>query len=113
MIPMGTIVTACMLLGIIAGVVTLLWPRCHGVISKGAGVLVLFAGAWNVLWYWLRHPTQYWGLAALVTGLLMIAMAYYLLADNRVQPLLRKLKPLVLVLLSAGCFHYANTIYQL
>lgn len=113
MIPMGTVVTVCMLLGLVFGLLTLIWPRAHGLVSRGVGVLVLFAGAWNVFWYWLRHPTQYWGIAALVTGLLMIFTAYYLLADARVTTFLRKAKPVVLVMLAAGFFHYANTIYHL
>jgi len=113
MIPMGTVVTVVMLVGLIAGLVTLVWPRSAGWLTRSAGCIVVLAGAWNVFWYWLRHPTQYWGLAALVSGLLMLFVGGYLVSTLQSRRWVKRLLPVVLVLLLVAFLHYAYTIYHL
>jgi len=113
MIPMGTVVTVVMLIGVVVGTVTLLWPRSAGWLTRGAGCIVLLAGAWNVFWHWLRHPMEYWGLAALVSGILMLFVGAILVKNSPPRPWEKWLFPIGLALLALAFFHYANTIYHL
>ena len=120
MIPMGSVVTVCMLAGVVGGVLTPARepdspqpPVFAQLVSKSIGFVVLAAGVWNIAWYWVRHPVSYWGLAALVSGLLMLWVSVYLLASQKVSPTVRRLKPVALVLLTLAFLHYAITIYRL
>ena len=38
--------------------------------------LLIGLGAWNALWYGLRHVTEFWGIAAMVSGLFMLLAAW-------------------------------------
>lgn len=46
----------------------------------------MLAGVWNALWHGLRHLDQFWGLAALVSGLLMMVAATRLLVRGNGSP---------------------------
>ncbi len=83
------------------------------VISIIVGWLVLAAGLWNVLWYGLRHFTEFWGYTALVSGVLMIITASYILDDTKLPDLLRRWRPFVLVILFGYFLLYAITIARL
>lgn len=83
---MGIVVTVFMLLGLL---MALPWvptelrflrttPALVDVLASGQ----LLVGAWNVFWYGARHPGAFWGLAATVSGLLMIAVALLLLVEH-------------------------------
>jgi hypothetical protein len=52
-------------------------PRVVDVVAWG----LLLAGLWNVLWYGLRHLAEFWGLAALISGSVMILVAIALLVE--------------------------------
>lgn len=52
-----------------------------GIVDVIASCLLL-AGLWNSLWHGLRHLTDFWGVAALVSGFLMIAVAILLLVEH-------------------------------
>ena len=80
---MGIVVCVFMLLGLLV-----LWPwsasdpgpqrrRSTAVTSIAIGVLL--AGSWNALWHGLRHLDAFWGIAALVSGILMMATAWRVL----------------------------------
>jgi hypothetical protein len=43
---------------------------------------MLLAGLWNALWYGLRHLAEFWGVAALVSGAVMVAVAVLLLLEH-------------------------------
>jgi len=84
---MGIVVCVFMLLGLLV-----LWPwswadtrgprlRSARVTAAAGGVLL--AGAWNALWHGLRHLDAFWGIAALVSGLLMMASAGLVLRRPR------------------------------
>lgn len=47
------------------------------------GVGVLLGGLWNVLWYGLQHLGEYWGNAALVSGVLMSVLSFYLIVPGQ------------------------------
>ena len=86
-------------------------PGVVDVLASG----LLLAGLWNSLWHGLRFWADFWGQAALVSGLVMVAVAILLLVEHgsdgwrRPRAALRMhaaLKPLagVLVVALALCF---------
>lgn len=114
--PMGTIITLCMLIGILAslpGVLSGRWSVLPRWLAIPVGALVGVAGAWNTFWHGIRHPGEFWGQAALVSGCIMMLTALYLLRPENLPQWLKSVKPVV-VLALVGCFLvYAITIYRL
>ena len=116
MLPMGTIMTGCMVLGVLfAGVLPLLGPERAGprALRLGAGAVVGLGGLWNVLWYGLRHVGEFWGNAALGSGLLMLLVAACLIVPERLPPALLRARPLVALALLGCALLYGVTIYRL
>ena len=86
---------------------------------------LLLAGLWNLFWYGLRHLTDFWGIAALVSGVFMMGVAILLLVEHGSDAWRRQavavqahaaLKPLAaaLVVGLALCFGlYAVTLVRL
>lgn len=85
---MGIVIAVVMLLGALA--LSPLPGLGWGLVAQRAGLTralalaLLAAGAWNALWHGLRHLQQFWGLAALVSGVLMSFAA--LLVWRRAAP---------------------------
>ena len=116
---MGILVSAFMLIGLL---MSLPWvpPGFRVLRSRPGAVDVLASGLflaelWNALWYGARHLSEFWGLAALISGSVMVALAVLLLVEHgsgawRRQPFLVRLhtalKPLgaSLVAVLALCF---------
>ncbi|MRI34925.1 hypothetical protein EOPP23_18275 [Endozoicomonas sp. OPT23] len=113
MLPMGTIMTGCMIAGLILAIRPAFLKSLPKAINKGVASLVFLAGVWNVFWYWLQHPTEFWGLAALVSGSMMLITAAYIVNCKRMPGWLIKLKPVVLFALLACALLYGITIYRL
>lgn len=118
MLPMGTIMTACM--GLAIGVALVATVRRHGDSSAApgllmsiAGAMVLLAGLWNTFWYALRHLGEHWGHAALGSGLLMLAIAACLLIPARLPALAVRALPVFAVLLAGFAWHYGSTLARL
>ena len=111
MLPMGTIVTVCMLVGL--AVTAPPSKKLPLFLRKAGAWVVLAAGLWNVLWYGVQHYSEFWGIAALFSGGLMIVTALYTLASSRLPGWLRKAKPFVLILLFFCAMLYAITIARL
>lgn len=116
MLPMGTIVTVCMFAGLLfASRLPLLnaVERLPIWVRHSVGILVFAAGAWNVFWHAIRHLTEFWGIAALVSGALMMVVGLYIVKPDRLPRGLRSVMPVIkILLLLVACF-YAWTIYQL
>lgn len=110
MLPMGTIMAACMFVGVIN---LLLSAKLHATIGKIISGVVLIAGLWNVLWYSLQHLTEFWGVAALLSGILMIIAAMIVLSPNRMPSILVKAKPVIMIALLGFALLYAVTIARL
>jgi len=116
MLPMGTIVTVCMLVGLVFSSdlpglnVTNKLPL---LLRRIVAVVVLAAGCWNVFWYAMQHLTEFWGLMALVSGLLMIISALYILKLQSLPVWIVRIKPVVLLALLFCMAKYAHTIYHL
>ena len=113
MLPMGTIVTVCMFLGLIVASGLPLIKTLPTIVKKTVATLVLAGGLWNTLWYGLQHLTEFWGIAALVSGILMIITAMYVLSVHKLPSILVKAKPIVLFLLLGCALLYAITIARL
>lgn len=112
MLPMGTIVTCCMIAGLIFAVPPLAKgsPRA---IRYIIGTLVLAAGLWNVLWYASQHFREFWGLAALCSGILMVITSIYILKSSWLPAFVRRAKPVILLMLLGFALLYAITIIRL
>jgi len=113
MLPMGTIVAACMLVGLLIAARLPILEKLPGWLNAVMGWLVLGAGLWNVLWYAPRHLTEFWGFSALISGLLMIITAGFILCPDKLPGWLRRLRPIVLVMLCGYFLLYAVTIARL
>lgn len=83
---MGIVVAVFMLLGVLMASpwvptrLRVIRPKPNVVDTLATGLLL--AGLWNSLWYGLRHMANFWGQAALVSGLLMVAVAMLLLTRH-------------------------------
>ena len=78
MIPMGSVVTACMFAGLIVAVPPMA-KVCPRPIRLSIGVILLAAGLWNILWYASQHFTEFWGLAAFGSGVFMVLTSIYII----------------------------------
>ncbi|NKB76468.1 MAG: hypothetical protein GKR96_05325 [Gammaproteobacteria bacterium] len=113
MLPMGTIVTVCMFAGLIIAADLPALRKLPKMIRKLVAVIVFMAGLWNSLWYGLQHMSEFWGFAALVSGVLMCVTALYILTENGLTTLLQKFKPIILIVLLGYAIMYAVTIARL
>jgi len=116
MLPMGTIVTVCMLVALVFSSdlpllnVTSKLPLA---INRLVASIILAAGCWNFFWYGLQHVTEFWGQMALLSGLLMIVTAVYIFKPRSLPIWLSKPRPFVLIALLLCMSKYAHTIYNL
>ena len=113
MIPMGTIVTVCMFIGLIIAAPIPTLNNIPSLFKKVCASVVMAAGLWNVLWYGLQHLSEFWGIAALTSGVLMVVTAGYVLAPSRMPKWLVLAKPVVLTLLLGCAMLYSITIARL
>lgn len=91
-LPMGTLMAAAMLIGAlflalpVPGLVAHRGardaPGMGRVAARTAGIVVALAGLWQLLWYVPRHATTGWGLAASLSGALLLAAAGMLLSSR-------------------------------
>ncbi|MEO0368621.1 MAG: hypothetical protein AAF197_07525 [Pseudomonadota bacterium] len=100
---MGIVVATAMFLGLIA-----FWRSKQDSFNKVATYCLFIFGGWNTLWYGVQNWSQFWGVAALVSGLVMLSAAAILQ-----RPTDRSLKTIVLVGLMASFLLYAVTLIQL
>ena len=113
MLPMGTIVACIMFAGFVIGQQNAIGEKIPLLLRKLVAVVVLAAGLWNALWYGLRHLTEFWGLAALISGILLVITAIYVLKPQILPAALLKARPLVLLALLACGVVYAVGIARL
>ncbi|NRA19956.1 MAG: hypothetical protein HRU05_05695 [Oceanospirillaceae bacterium] len=116
MLPMGTIMALSMLLAVIINTDLVLFrliKKLPTIMLNIVAIIVLCSGLWNVLWYAAQHLGEFWGNAALGSGLLMIISSGYALVPLKLPRWLNSVKPVVLLLLLGFFLLYAVTIYQL
>lgn len=112
MLPMGTVMAACLLIGAIGMSVVFRLPRPAVI---GLGLLLEAAGIWNAFWYGLQHFSELWGQMALWSGLVMLASGAFCLrmAKPEFVAKFRKLVWPAVVLMAGFGGVYAWTIYNL
>jgi len=112
-IPMGTVMTACLLLGAIGVALSGILPRAIiGLLSA----MLFAAGAWNAGWHGLRHLNDFWGQMGLASGVVMLIAATFCarsLAGNAESKTPSAILALLALLLAGFGGYYAWTIYNL
>jgi hypothetical protein len=126
---MGIVVCLFMLLGLLMASpwvppgfrILRVTPGIVDVLASG----LLLTGLWNLLWYGARHLSEFWGVAACVSGAAMVSVAVLLLVEHgndvwrRIHLAVRAhalLKPLAIPLVFglATCFAvYATALVRL
>ncbi|MEE9319811.1 MAG: hypothetical protein V3U76_05125 [Granulosicoccus sp.] len=115
-IPMGTVMTMCMLLGVLFS------HRLPGLslfrisprwLRQLVGGILVVAACWDIFWYGSQHLGEFWGMMAIASGLLMLLLAGFLIAESKMPALLEKARPLLVLLLSGLTAYYAMTIYKM
>lgn len=110
---MGTVVTIAMLFGAIALFAA---DKLSNPLRRGIGVAVLLLGLWNALWYGLRHLGEFWGHAALASGIAMLLAAALILIETgmlRMATPPRAVRLIIIVALLASLLLYGITIIQI
>lgn len=119
---MGIVVTLAMLMGLIILRPTP-WRNDQGekqdlrIVTFTAASLVTL-GTWNVLWYGLRNLSDFWGWAAIFSGLSMLISALIIFRErstpsSAMESWLGAIRGLVVVSLTASFLLYAVTLVQL
>lgn len=114
--PMGTIVTVCMLIGLLFAVPYALNGKLSPLptfVACFVGAIVFTAGGWNTFWHGLRNLTNFWGLAALISGIFMMLTALYIMQIKSLPAGLLRMRIVVLLGLFACFMLYAITIARL
>lgn len=116
-IPMGTVVTVCMIVCVIFanrlpnGALN---TRTPAPVLRAIGLVTGAAGLWNILWYASRHILEFWGQMAFGSGLLLCALsALLILPAERAPAALNKARHVMVLALAGFAAYYAWTIYNL
>ncbi len=116
---MGIVVSLVMLLGL----VQMFIKRVRWANLVAGALLAL--GVWNAAWYGLRHLAEFWGMAAIISGISMIFAAIIVAGEvrstNETQgsPVLRAyrlivgFRAVILISLLASFLLYAITLVRL
>lgn len=109
-IPMGTVVTACMLLAV---ALALLSRHLPAWLTTALAGVTTAAGAWNVFWHGLRHIGEFWGHMAIASGALMLVLSLLLIKGAKANSSYTAVKSILALLLLPFAIYYAWTIYNL
>lgn len=102
-----------MIAGLVTAAPLAITQKIPSLIAKAVGFILAAAGLWNVFWYGLQHLTEFWGLMALGSGILMTITAIFIIGRPQLPQWLTKLKPVVLLGLLGFALTYAITIIRL
>lgn len=94
---MGSVVTVAMFIGLLYSLFLTYSQTVRqfpALIHKAVGGLVFIAGAWNVVWYASRHITQFWGIAALISGVALMLTGLHIFRTDPTPSGLKKAMPL-------------------
>ncbi len=88
-------------------------PQRFETVFQAVGLLLMLAGAWNVFWHAVRHLSDFWGQAALASGVFMMICGLYLFRERWLTPFMKRLMPIAAIALTGWSGYYAYTIYHL
>lgn len=116
MLPMGTIMAACMFLGVafatrLPGIKRI--QKLPKSIITSVSFIVFAAGMWNVFWYGVQNVGLFWGNAALVSGGLMLLTSGYISFSNRLPLFLLNIRSIIVLFLFCSALLYGITIYNM
>jgi len=115
-LPMGTIVTVCMLIGVLFvtpyAIKSNLKPLPE-VAAKLVGGVVFLGGFWNTFWHGIQNLNNFWGVAAFVSGIFLMLAGLYVMQIRAIQPKLHTFRFLILIGLFGSFLLYAITIARL
>ncbi len=109
-LPMGTIMTVCMLIGLVFSAPYVLVPSLKPLpkaLAITVGLIVMLAGIWNTFWHGLQNLENFWGQAAAVSGVFMMMTSLYIMRYEF------PVRLLVFLGLLACFLVYAITIHRL
>lgn len=115
-LPMGTIVTVCMLIGFLVATPYAISKQLKplpGAIAMTIGGIVLLGGVWNTFWHGIQNLNNAWGLAALFSGLFMMLTGLYIMRFDTLPALLQRIRIIVLLGLLGWFLVYAIKIASL
>ncbi len=116
---MGIVVTIAMLLGLITLRPTPWNDKVRTPQSTTftliSAISLMTCGAWNVVWYGLRHISEFWGWMAIGSGLVMMISALIIFAERHHLDFidLSKIRTPVIAVLAVSFVLYAVTIVQI
>ena len=116
---MGIVVTIAMLLGLITLRPTPWNDKVRtpqsSTFTMVSAISLMTCGAWNVVWYGLRHTSEFWGWMAIGSGLVMMVSGVIVYAERQHLDLLAlsKIRKPVIAVLAISFVLYAVTIIQL
>lgn len=103
-----------MTLVMLVGLVSMKYPnKIQGARAYVVTALVVLGGLWNSLWYGLQNLNQFWGLAGLVSGVIMLLAAFLILLQNNAREVPGIAVTLVKIGLLLSFLLYAVTLVQL
>ncbi len=115
MLPMGTIMAVCMLVAVLFATrlpVLNTLQKIPTWLKRVVAFIVFAGGAWNFFWHSLQHLTEFWGMAAFVSGLLMMLTSVYI-AGIKLPAWLELVRPIGLLVLTGYALLYGWKIYSL
>lgn len=107
---MGIVVTLIMLTGLWSAVSRRSLQRQSLYL---VAALLMIGGLWNAAWYGLQHTDEFWGQAALVSGVFMMVWSVILLLENLSKRVPKLISIFVLLGLSVSFLLYAISLIQL
>jgi len=112
MIPMGTVMAVCLVIGALGMAFVLKFSRP---LVIGLGLLLEAAGVWNAFWYGLQHFSEFWGQMAFWSGIAMFVSGAFCLrlSSSEFRAKVQRIIPLLALILAAFGGYYSWTIYNL
>jgi len=115
-LPMGTIVTVCMLIGLLFATPYMVSKQLKplpAALATIVGGVVFLGGFWNTFWHGIQNLSNAWGQAALISGIFMMLTGLYIARFDALPPMLQRARMIVLLGLLAWFLIYAFKIASL
>ena len=107
---MGIVMALAMLLGLVASTGKRFLGRLQ---PRIVAAVLIISGLWNILWYGVAHASEFWGQAAIISGLAMLLMAWFLSNQSKLKLFGWSALRVVQILLLICFLLYLTTLIQL